>query len=112
MKLEPGWYAVFAAIAIFYIRLLQLRGRRKRETREEIMAIAKANSRRKKGDQPLRPPGEKVMFQVRSWVIIVAGAVVMLAGLGFHNSTFYPPIAPYWWAFTTAGIILFTFGFK
>ena len=114
MKLEPGWIVIIASVAIFYLRLVQIRGRRKREAREELNTLARTSaSRRKKGDQPYRNQGERVTFQVRSWILIVVGALLMLAGLALHSSLDFPAtITPYWWAVTAVGVIVFTFSFK
>ena len=114
MKLEPGWIVIIASVAIFYLWLVQIRGRRKREAREELNSLARTSaSRRKKGDQPYRPQGEKITFQVRSWILIVVGVVLMLAGISLHNSSIFPAtITPYWWAVTSVGVIIFTFSFK
>ncbi len=114
MKIDPGWIAVITAVVFFYIRMYQLRGRRRREARQEELARLRAGAaKRKPGDAPLAAPGEQVTYRVGSWWLIGAGAVVMLIGLALRTVTWAPEfILPYWWAVVTVGVVLFTFGFK
>lgn len=113
MKFDLGLTVVVISMVIFYLRLIQIRGRRRREVREEQLARMRAGTKRKPGEAPARSPAERPTFQVASWVLVIGGAVVMLAGLAMRTSDLFPAaIATYWWAVTAAGVLLFTFSFK
>ena len=94
MAVEPGILVVGVAMLLFYLRLAQLRGRRRR--------------------QPDRDPRPAMLpsYQVRSWVLAGVGGLLMLVGLALRTSDAFPPeFRPYWWIAVTAGVLLFTFGF-
>jgi hypothetical protein len=113
MNFEIGWVVVIAAMVFFYLRMYQLRGKRRREARQMELERLKAGAKRKASDAPLPSPKEQVTYQVGSWVLLALGAGVMLLGLAMRTATWIPELfLPYWWAVTTLGVVLFTLGFK
>ena len=112
MKFEIGWVAVILGMVFFYFRMYQLRGKRRREARQEELTRLKAGAKRKASDAPLAT-GNVVTYQVGSWVLLGLGAGLMLFGLAMRTATWIPEMfLPYWWAVTTLGVLVFTFGFK
>ena len=113
MKFELGWVVVIGAMVFFYLRMYQLRGKRRREARQMELDRLKAGAKRKASDAPLPSAKDQVTYQVGSWVLLALGAAVMLLGLAMRTATWIPaPFLPYWWAVTALGVLLFTFGFK
>jgi hypothetical protein len=113
MKIEPGLIVVIVAIGVFYLRLIQLRGRRKKERQQEQLERVKAQKKRKSNDPPPPALQERPMFQIGSWWLLGGGAILMLAGLGLRTSPgILPVMEPYWWIFTAVGVLVFTFGLK
>jgi hypothetical protein len=113
MKIDLGMTVVFASMIFFYVRLIQLRGRRKKERREEELARMR-EPRKRKGSEPApAKPAERPMIQIVSWWLVGGGAVVMLAGLWLRTADEYlPGFQPYWWVATTIGVLIFTFSLK
>lgn len=112
MNLDLGLTVVVISMAIFYIRLIQIRGKRRREMREEQLALMRAGGKKKAGAQ-LTSPGDRPMFQVASWVLAIGGVVLMLIGLAIRTSNLFPEeVLPYWWVVTAGGVLMFTFSFK
>lgn len=104
-------YVVIGAMAIFYLRMAQLRGRRKRLEREAIIKSTNKN-RGKKSAVDIRqknaPP-----YKITSWVIVVMAAVLMLVGVAAREWYVFPQLMrDYWWILTAGGVIMFMFGFE
>lgn len=113
MNFDIGLAAVIVAIGVFYLRLIQLRGRRRQERRDEELARMRAQKKRKASDEPLAPIRERPMIQIASWWLVGAGAVLTLAGLGLRTSPGILPAAePYWWVIAAVGMLIFTFSLK
>ncbi len=113
MKLDLGLTVVVISMALFYLRLLQIRGRRRREAREEQLARMRSGGKRKQGESSSASPGDRPMFQVSSWVLAIIGGVLMLVGLAMRTSNIFPEaVLPYWWVVTSVGVLMFTFSFK
>lgn len=112
--METGMIVVVVAIVIFYLRIMQLRGRKRRLEKEKIMAhMREANRKKGKVDplpskDPNTPP-----FQVSSWFLVVLGTVFMLVGVAARSQLSMDPLLEeYWWVPTTLGILTFVFCFK
>jgi hypothetical protein len=120
MKLDPGMIVVIVVVALFYIRILMLRGVHRREEREATLAQIKAVEAQKGKSHRNQPPAKKVvspkdqpMFSVTSWWIIAPAMVIMLVGLAMWTTTWFPPeIKTFYWVPIAAGGILFIFGMK
>ncbi|MBN1372065.1 MAG: hypothetical protein JW987_08985 [Anaerolineaceae bacterium] len=111
MKFDIGMTVVILSIVIFYIRLIQLRGRRKQERRAEELQRMKA-PRKPKGEVPA-PAGPQPMIKIASWWLVGTGALVMLAGLLLRSShELIPVLGPFWWAVMAVGVLIFTFSLK
>jgi hypothetical protein len=111
---EPGFIVVIIALVIFYFRIIQLRGRKRKLERKMSLARLKNPNKKKAVDgkgpntDPNKPP-----FAVTSWVLVIFALVLMLVGTAIKTSlTFIPVVENYWWVPTTLGILLFVFCFK
>ena len=113
MKFEIGWIAVVVSIVIFYLRMIQIRGRRRKELRENELARLKSQAKRK-GNQPPLPDNKNMpTYQIGSWYLLAGGAALMLLGLSLRTAT--PLMADYqayWWVATSVCVLVFTFGLK
>jgi len=113
MKFDIGWIAVVVSVVIFYLRMIQIRGRRRKEMREEELARLKAAAKRKPNQPPLPEKGERATFQIGSWPLLVGGAALMLLGLSLRTpSTLMAGYQAYWWVAVSVGVLVFTFGIK
>jgi len=113
MKLDTGMMVVVASMIFFYIRLIQLRGRRKAERREEELERLRAPKKRTPGEPAAAPNRERPMIKIASWWLVAGGAVLMLGGLALRTSPgLIPLLETYWWVVTTLGVLVFTFSLK
>lgn len=111
---EPGFIVVVVTLVIFYLRMMQLRGKKRKLERKA--AISRMNeATRKRGKigpsapkDPNRPP-----FEVTSWFLVIIAAILMLFGVTIRSTmNFIPLLETYWWIPTALGVLLFTFCFK
>jgi hypothetical protein len=112
--MEPGLIVVIVALALFYLRILQLRGKKKKLEKQRVLEhIRESNRKRGKvaplpGRDPYTPP-----FQVTNWVLVVVAVIFMLVGVAGRSSMSLPQIMhDLWWVPTTVGILIFIFCFK
>ncbi len=114
MKLDAGTYVVIGAMIVFYLRLMQLRGKKRRLDREANVARMSAkNKTRKNAPQTQLRDKNAPPFKVTSWILIVIATVLSLAGLASRASTGFPVLMQeYWWILTSVGTLLFVFCFK
>ena len=113
-NLEPGMIVVIVAMAIFYLRLMQLRGKKRRLEREAMVhRMREAN--RKKGKVPPAPPKDPNAppFGITSWVLVAIAVVLMLLGVVARSTTFLPQLLQdFWWIPTTVGVLAMVFCVK
>ncbi len=114
MKLDTGTYIVIGAMIIFYLRLMQLRGKRRRLESEANVARMSPKNKTRKNAPPMEirdknaPP-----YKVTSWALVVIAALLSLLGLVARGSTGFPILMQeYWWIITSVGTLLFVFCFK
>jgi hypothetical protein len=113
MKFDIGLIVVVASMIFFYIRLIQLRGRRRKERKEMELERINNSRRRRPGEAAPPPIGDRPMIQIASWWLVAGGAIIMLAGLSLRTSPgLLPVLEPYWWIVTAVGVIVFTFSLK
>jgi len=112
--METGLIAVFVAIGIFYLRIMQLRGRKRRLEKQAILEHMREANRKKgkvgpmPGKDPNTPP-----FKVTSWILVAIAVVLMLVGVAARSNLSLPVLMEtYWWVPTTLGILVFLFCFK
>jgi hypothetical protein len=113
-KFEPGFIPIIVAIIIFYLRIMQLRGRKKRLERENILAHMREANKKKGKVAPLPPKDPSAPpFKVTSWPLAILSLLFMLAGVAGRSSSALPQLMQdLWWAPTTIGLLIFTFCFK
>jgi hypothetical protein len=110
MKFEPGYAAIGAAMVLFYLRLLQLRGRKRKEEREIKMA---PNRSRRKGLKVDNSFLGQYGYTVGNYYLLVLGIALTLTGLALLTSDVLPAVyKPYWWEITTVGMVSFIFCVK
>ncbi len=109
MTFEPGVIVIGVAMLLFYLRLAQIRGHKRKELRQE--QIAAMRSRRK--SKGLNAGANRPNYEVGSYYLLALGAVLMLVGLVLRTSDILPALyKPYWWEITTAGVVAFIFSVK
>lgn len=107
--MEFGMWVTIIAFGLFYLRLALLRSQKKREIREQALAVKRQGKGAKMTVDEEHLPG----YKVTSWVIIVVAVVLMLAGMMARQSPGFPAWAQeYWYVGTALGAIIFAFGFK
>ena len=110
MKFEPGYMAIGAAMVLFYFRILQLRGRKRKVEREIKMSPNKARRQGLKADSSFLG---QYGYQVGNYFLLALGIALTLIGLALVTSDVLPAAyKPYWWEITTAGMISFIFCVK
>lgn len=113
-NIEPGMWVVIGAMIIFYLRLEQLKGRKKRLEKDKLVRRMKEAERKHGKIKPLPPkdPNE-TPYKVTSWVLVVIGLIFMLVGVAARTMDFFPLLMKtYWWVLATAGVFVFLFCFK
>jgi hypothetical protein len=120
LTLDTGTIVVGIAILIFYARVLQLRGQKKKKQRledktsksQDINSEKSKKARKYGAKQVKKEPEQKYvpMFDVSNWWVAGAGALLMCLGLAMNNSGWFPkPYSDYWWVAMTGGILVFLF---
>jgi hypothetical protein len=96
-------------IVKFYLRIVQVHGRRKKIARQEAFQHRKNP---KKG--PLAPDDtNKPGYDTTSWWFVGLGIVLMLLEVAMYTSSWFPePYRDYRWVASTLGILVFAFCFK
>lgn len=114
MNLEPGMIVIIVACLVFYLRIVQLRGRKKRLEKERVLAHMRDANKKKGKIAPLPPkdPNDPP-FKVTSWILVGIALVLVLVGMACRSYTFFPQLMrDFWWVITTIGIVAFIFCFK
>ena len=111
---DTGVVVVVVTLIIFYLRLMQLRGKKRRLEREAaVKRLNEANRKRGKvapapGKNPNKPP-----YSVASWPLIIIATIMMLFGVAARSGLdFIPLIEKFWWVPTALGVLLYVFCFK
>jgi hypothetical protein len=114
VDIEPGMIVIGIAILIFYLRILQLRGRRKKLERKLMVARMSNKSKNKSNKSlPLENDKNAPPYKVTSWVLVIIGVILMLAGIAYRTMNLQPQlIQDFWWVPTTIGVLVFVFCFK
>lgn len=109
MDVEFGIVITIIAFALFYVRLAILRQQKRRELREIALQVKRQGRGAKMPISEENRPG----YEIRSWVLVVLAAVLMVLGMAARQYTSFPLWAQeYWWVGTTLGAILLAFCFK
>jgi len=102
---DIGFFAIGLAMIIFYLRLAQIRGRKRK--------LASGRSRTRGQKAAAEAVKNQPAYQVTSWWLVVLGGVLMLCGVALRTYDWFPSqYHSYWWMVTTAGVLVFIFCFK
>jgi len=119
-KVSIELIVVIISIAVFYLRIAMLRGKKKRYERELALKRRKVKGRSKGSPLPQQPKGTPP-YVVRSWFLVVISILLMLSGVIAYNkfyflsweiikdTVFVDAYAPYWYIPVAAGVILLAF---
>lgn len=110
IQMDTGMWVIVGAIMIFYLRMAQLRGKRKRLERETI--IRSTNKNKGKKAAALVKDKNAPPFKVTSWILLSAAVLLMLVGVAAREWTVFPQLMrDYWWVLTASGVLAFMFCF-
>jgi len=121
MNLDTGTIIVGLAIIVFYLRYLQLKGRKKKQIRkEEFQKLSPAEKERLKkakkyGAKSKAPDAQHdTNFHVISWWLFGSGFLLACLGVVMKTTptVIQSPYGPYWWIAVTIGILVLTFSFR
>jgi hypothetical protein len=109
LEFSVGLIVNVVAIVIFYLRIAQIRGRRRKLARQEALQRRKNP---KKGPPPPEDPN-KPGYDITSWWLVGLGIALMLLGVTMYTSAWFPvQYRDYWWVASSIGILVFAFCFK
>jgi len=107
--MEFGMWITIIAFGLFYLRLALLRGQKRRQIRDEALAVKRRGKGAKMTVDEEHLPG----YKVTSWVLVVIAVILMLGGMMARYTGSFPAWAQqYWWVGTSLGAIVFAFCFK
>lgn len=107
--MEFGVWVTIIALGIFYLRLALLRGQKRRQIREQALAVKRKGKGAKMTVDEEHLPG----YKVTSWYLVGLAVVLMLAGMMARYTTGLPAWATqFWWVGTAVGALVFAFCFK
>jgi uncharacterized membrane protein YcjF (UPF0283 family) len=116
VKFPPGLIVTGVAMLFFYLRLAQLRGRKRKLARQQALELRKSAKNKKKSQttaaaQPI--DFEHPRYEVKSWAMVAVALILMLASVVMYTARWFPSqYQQYWWIAATAGVLLFSFCFK
>jgi hypothetical protein len=112
MNIDTGLAVVIFAVLVFYLRLIILQRERAKRSARTPLPVAK------KGKKKILPvevvPNYSILSRNRvDQVIAGAGMLAILVGIALNTHLLpIPPVQPYWWIPTAAGIVAFSWAFK
>jgi hypothetical protein len=110
MKFEPGVIVVAIAMLLFYLRLAQIRGSKRKEQRKEQIAHMRS---KRKGRGNLPEAYARPNYEVGNIYLLALGAALMLMGLTAKTTNILPALySQYWWVVVTVGVVAFMFSVK
>ncbi len=108
---------VVIAILLFYARIAQLRGRKKRYEREFALKRRKVKGRSKGAALPAKDPWSS-NYIVKSWLLVALGIALMLAGFVAYSqftvfgisltqdAAFIEAYSKYWYLAVSVGVLV------
>jgi hypothetical protein len=102
------WIITIVAFFLFYLRVAQLRGRKRKEERQQAMDALRRKKKGKGKLQPTEPDEPKLptpRYQVYSWPLMGVAIVLVLVGLTIKTSGLLPQFFDFWWIPTTVGVL-------
>ena len=111
---EPGVIVVIIALVLFYLRLMQLRGRKRKLERKAAVARMNESNRKRGKVGPIPSKNQnKPPYAIKSWILAVISIALMCFGVAIRSGiNFVSSLETYWWVPTALGILLFMFCFK
>jgi len=110
---DTGMIIVVVALFIFYLRIMQLRGKKKKLEHQAALARLKESNKKKGLTSPSNKSRNTPPFVITSWLLVAFAIILMLIGVTIRSTIdFSQTIESYWWVPTTAGILAFLFCFK
>jgi cytochrome b subunit of formate dehydrogenase len=112
IDITPGLIITAIAMLIFYFRIAQLRGFKRRLAREEALERRKkAKIKGGKKDPILQKDFFNPQYKVRNWALVGVAVFLMLAGVTMYTANWFPAQAqPYWWIAASGGVLLLAYG--
>jgi len=105
MNFDIGFFVIGIAMVIFYLRLAQIRGHKKK--------IAEGRTRTKGQKAAAEAVKNQPPYSVTSWWLVALGVILMLCSVALRTYDWFPSqYHTYWWVVATAGVIVFIFCFK
>lgn len=121
MTFSPGLIVVIVAMALFYLRMAMLRGRKKRYEREFAVKRRRVNGRIKGSALPQQ--AKTPTYSITSWYLVAIAFILIIFGLLMYNQMtilgydlirnkeLIDKYAQYWYIVVSLGLILFAFCF-
>ena len=111
MQIETGLVVVFAAVLIFYLRLIVIQRTRVRNTALKPQTASKKNLRAQANQSTLQL--SILSSNKRDRIIAAAGFLLIIIGVIFKIRLIPVTLVQiYWWIPVAAGIVAFSWGFK
>jgi hypothetical protein len=122
MTFSTGLIVVIVAMALFYLRIAMLRGRKKRYEREFAMKRRRVNGRSKGSVLPQQAKGTPT-YSITSWYLVAVAFILIIFGLLMYNQMtilgydllrnkeLLDKYAQYWYVVVAVGVVLFAFCF-
>jgi hypothetical protein len=123
MTFSTGLIVVIVAMALFYLRIAMLRGRKRRYERDFAMKRRRVNGRLKGSVIPQQAKGTPT-YSITSWYLVAFAFILIIFGLlmfnqmtilGYEliqNKELIEKYAQYWYVLVAVGVVLFAFCFK
>jgi hypothetical protein len=116
-KFDFGYALTALTVLLFYFRIAQLRGKKRRVAREEMAEVMKMPKGKRQKDRMAQIEAKRGRpnIEIRSWVLIIIGIIAMMAGVVFKN---YPDLnlpqilVDYWYVGPSFGFLLFIVAVK
>ena len=123
MTFSTGLIVVIVAMALFYLRIAMLRGRKRRYERDFAMKRRRVNGRLKGSVIPQQAKGTPT-YSITSWYLVAIAFILIIFGLlmfnqmtilGYEliqNKELIEKYAQYWYVLVAVGVVLFAFCFN
>jgi uncharacterized integral membrane protein len=116
-QFEIGYAITGLAALLFYFRIAQLRGKKRRLAREAAVEIMKMPKGKKQKQLIMEQEKKRSLpsVMITRWPLAIIAIVLMLIAIVIKSNTtmVIPPLMEeYWWVSSSLGFILFMFAFS